>query len=201
MISGPLGEQLIGGLASETGQSKEKTSELLGMALPLMLGAMKRNASSPQGAEGLFNALSSKHDGGLLDNLGDLFSGGVDHSVHNDGAGILKHVLGAKQTGVEQSLSAKTGMDTQSIAHILKIAAPILMGMLGRERSKQQIGDTSGLDGLLGGFLGGKAESQQSLISSLLDADGDGSMLDDVAGMMLGDKKKKGGLLGGLFGK
>jgi hypothetical protein len=38
----------------------------------------------------------------------------------------------------------------------------------------------------------------------LLDADGDGSVLDDVAGMVMGTGKKKsglGGLLGGLFGK
>ena len=43
------------------------------------------------------------------------------------------------------------------------------------------------------------------MIESLLDGDGDGSILDDVAGMVLnsGGNKKKGGLgglLGGLFG-
>ena len=41
--------------------------------------------------------------------------------------------------------------------------------------------------------------------SELIDADGDGSVLDDVAGMVLGGSKKKkgglGGMLGGLFGK
>ena len=38
----------------------------------------------------------------------------------------------------------------------------------------------------------------------MLDADGDGSIIDDVAGMVLGGSKKKtglGGLLGGLFGR
>ena len=38
----------------------------------------------------------------------------------------------------------------------------------------------------------------------LIDTDGDGSVLDDVADMVLGSNKKKGGLggiLGGLFGK
>ena len=42
-----------------------------------------------------------------------------------------------------------------------------------------------------------------SFLESILDADGDGSVIDDVAGMILGDSKKKGGLgglLGGLFG-
>ena len=42
------------------------------------------------------------------------------------------------------------------------------------------------------------------MIESFLDADGDGSILDDVAGMVLSGSSKKGGLgglLGGLFGK
>ncbi len=48
------------------------------------------------------NALSGgKHDGGLLDNLGGLFGGGVEQSVMDDGAGILGHVLGGKQQNVD----------------------------------------------------------------------------------------------------
>ena len=37
----------------------------------------------------------------------------------------------------------------------------------------------------------------------MLDSDGDGSIIDDVAGMVLGGSNKGGlgGLLGGLFGK
>ena len=54
-------------------------------------------------------------------------------------------------------------------------------------------------------MLGGASNDQQSLITKLLDADGDGSIIDDVAGMLLGGNSKKkrglGGLLGGLFGK
>ena len=43
-------------------------------------------------------------------------------------------------------------------------------------------------------------------LEKILDADGDGSVIDDVAGMVLGGSQKKsggllGGLLGGLFGK
>ena len=51
-------------------------------------------------------------------------------------------------------------------------------------------------------MLGGQPKENQSLISSLLDSDGDGSILDDIAGMALGGKAGGiGGLLGGLFGK
>ena len=204
LLNSPMGKQLISGVAGQTGQPENKTADVLSMAMPLLLGAMKKNVSSPQGAEGLMSALSSKHDGSILDNLGGLFGGGVDDSVMNDGAGILGHVFGGKQPQVENALSQKSGMDAGSIASILKIAAPIVMGFLGKQKAQSNVSDASGLNSMLGGMLGGQPQQNQSLITTLLDADGDGSILDDVAGMVMGGGKKKsgiGGLLGGLFGK
>lgn len=200
-----MGREMIQGVSRETGQPENKTADLLGMALPVLMGAMKKNASTPQGAQGLMNALSSKHNGSILDDLGGLFAGGVDSSVLDDGAGILGHVLGAKQPAVEQALSQKSGMDAGTIANILKIAAPLIMGYLGRQQARSNVSDANDLTSLLGGMLGGQSQGNQSLITSLLDADGDGSVLDDVAGMVMGGSAKKkgglGGLLGGLFGK
>jgi len=204
LLNSPMGKQLISGVAGQTGQPENKTADVLSMAMPLLLGAMKKNASTPQGAEGLMNALSSKHDGSLLNNLGGLFSGGVDQSVMQDGAGILGHVFGGKQTNVENALSQKSGLDSSAVADILKIAAPLVMAYLGKEKAQNNTNNASGLNSLLGGMLGGQPKENQSLITTLLDADGDGSILDDVAGMVMGSGKKKGGLgglLGGLFGK
>jgi hypothetical protein len=204
LLNSPMGKQLISGVAGQTGQPENKTADVLSMAMPLLLGAMKKNVSSPQGAEGLMSALSSKHDGSILDNLGGLFGGGVEESVMNDGAGILGHVFGNKQPQVENALSQKSGLDAGSVANILKIAAPIVMGFLGRQKAQSNVSDANGMNSLLGTMLGGQPQQNQSLITTLLDADGDGSILDDVAGMVMGSGKKKGGLgglLGGLFGK
>ncbi|MCK5443156.1 MAG: DUF937 domain-containing protein [Maribacter sp.] len=204
LLNSPMGKQLISGVAGQTGQPESKTADVLSMAMPLLLGAMKKNVTSSQGAQGLMSALSSKHDGSILDNLGGLFGGGVDESVMNDGAGILGHVFGGKQPQVENALSQKSGMDAGSIANILKIAAPIVMGFLGKQKAQSNVSDANGLNGLLGGMLGGQPQQNQSLITTLLDSDGDGSILDDVAGMVLNSGKKKGGLgglLGGFFGK
>lgn len=204
LLSGPMGKQLISGVAGQTGQPEDKTADVLSMAMPLLLGAMKKNTSDPQNAAGLINALSSKHNGSILDNLGGLFEGGVNNDVINDGAGILGHVLGNKQSNVENAISQKSGVDAGSVAQILKIAAPIVMGFLGRQKAQGNVNDANGLSSLLGSMLGGQPQQNQSLITSLLDADGDGSVLDDVADMVLGSNKKKGGLggmLGSLFGK
>ena len=204
LLNSPMGKQLISGVAGQTNQPENKTADVLSMAMPLILGAMKKNASSPEGAAGLINALSSKHNGSILDNLGGLFNGGVDDNVMQDGAGILGHVFGGKQANIENALSQKSGLDAGSIAQILKIAAPIVMGMIGKQTAQSNVSDSSGMNALLGSMLGGQPQENQSLITTLLDADGDGSILDDVAGMVMGGSKKKGGLaglLGGLFGK
>ncbi len=205
LLGSDLGKTIISGVAGSTGQDSSKTASILTMAMPLLTQAMAKNASTPEGAQGLMSALSGKHDGSILDNLGGLFSGGVDSSVSDDGGKILGHILGGKQANIENALSQKSGMDSGSIGQILKVAAPLLMGVLGKQSKQQNISSPSALTGLLGGMLGNNsAQSEQSFLTSLLDADGDGSIIDDVAGMVLGGDKKKGGiggLLGGLFGK
>lgn len=207
ILNSDLGKKIISGVANSTGTDTTKTSSVLTMALPVLMKGMERNASSTEGASGLLSALSSKHDGSILDNLSGLFDGGVDDSVKQDGAGILGHILGAKQSGIEQVIGQKSGVDSSTVAHILKIAAPLVMGMLGKQKKAQNISSTSDLSGLLGGMLGGSAaKNEQNFLEQILDADGDGSVVDDVAGMLLGGNKKEGGsgiggMLGGLFGK
>lgn len=204
LLNSDLGKTIISGVAGSTGQDTSKTSSVLTMAMPVLMKAMQRNASTPQGAEGLLNALN-KHDGGILGNLGGLFSGGVDDAVTNDGSKILGHILGDKQQGVEQVIGQKAGLDAGSVGNILKVAAPVLMGFLGQQSRQNNVSSSNGIGDLLGGLLGGNdTQQEQSFLEKILDSDGDGSVIDDVAGMVLGGGKKSGGLgglLGGLFGK
>ena len=208
LLQSDIGQTLINGAAQKTGQPADKTAGLLSQAMPLILGAMQRNAATPEGASALNSALSDqRHGGGIMDMLGGILGDGAGNSddLMKDGAGILGHVLGNKQPQVESALSQSSGIDAGSVGQIIKIAAPILMGMLGKEKQAANV-DQNGIGDLLGSVLGGQSggSSDQSFIEKILDADGDGSIIDDVAGMVLGGDKKKGGiggLLGGLFGK
>lgn len=205
LLDSDMGKQLISGASTQTGQSPDKTATVLSMALPALMGAMKRNASTPEGAQSLNNALEdNRHDGSILNQLGGLLGGGsADSSLMNDGAGILSHILGGNQSKVENNISRVSGVDSNSVGQIIKMAAPILMGLLGNQKRKDNVQE-GGIGSLLGSMLGGSDDKNQSLIETLLDADGDGSILDDVGGMFLGGDKKKGGIggmLGGLFGK
>ena len=202
LLNSDMGRQIVLGASNETNQPADKTAQVFQMALPLLMGAMKRNASNPQGAEGLMNALNSKHDGSILNNLGGFFGGGVDEDQKIDGLGILGHVLGGSQDNVVGALSQKSGMDSNSVMQILQVIAPIVLGYLGKQKQQQNVQSSDALGGLLGGMMGAgkKQHKQQSLIESLLDGDNDGSILDDVAGMVLSSGNKKSGALGGLLG-
>ncbi|WP_045474440.1 DUF937 domain-containing protein [Winogradskyella sp. PG-2] len=209
LLNSDLGKTIVSGVSGSTGTDQNKTSSVLTMALPVLMKAMERNASTPEGAEGLMGALKGKHDGSILDNLGGLFGGGVNEEVKTDGSKILGHILGNRQQGVEKVIGEKSGLDMGSVANILKVAAPILMGVLGKQSRQNNVSSAGVLSGLLGGLLGGASNSgavtkEQTFLEKILDSDGDGSVIDDVAGMVLGGNKSKGGLgglLGGLFGK
>ncbi|MGO3182017.1 MAG: DUF937 domain-containing protein [Aequorivita sp.] len=208
LLGSDKGKQLIGGASAQTGQSPDKTATVLSMALPALMGAMKRNASTPEGAKNLNSALEdNRHDGSILDKLGGLLGGGgADSSLMEDGAGILSHVLGGNQSKVENNISRASGVDSGSVGQIIKMAAPVLMGLLGNKKRQDNVQE-GGIGSLLGSVLGGSG-GNQSVIESLLDSDGDGSVLDNIAGMFTGGDDKKdgdnggiGGMLGGMFGK
>lgn len=199
LLNSDLGKQLVGTASKEIGESPEKTGSALSSALPLLLGAMKNNASSTEGASGLLGALTGgKHDGSILDNIGNL-AGNSD--LLKDGAGILGHLFGGKEQNIAQAVGTQSGISVGSAANLLKMAAPVLMGFLGKKTRESNVTDANGIGDVLGGLLGGSANKEQSLVTQLLDADGDGSVIDDIIGMATKGKGGIGGMLGGLFGK
>ena len=211
LLNSDLGKQIISGVSNQVGTNNDQTSSVLASALPALVGAMQNNASTPDGQSGLLDALlGGKHDGSLLDNLSGVFG-----SDQTDGANILGHVLGNDQENVKNNLSQNTGVSSDKIAMILKIAAPILMAYLAKKAQSSGLdnsGQTSnggGLSDILGGLLGGNASEQQqapsqtgsgNIFTSMLDQDGDGQIGLGDAISVATKKGGLGGLLGGLFG-
>lgn len=197
LLSTEIGDELVQKTSRKTSESKENVTSALSMAMPLLLAAMRKNAQSEEGARNLDKALSSqKHNGDLLHQLNTVNTS----ELEQEGGKILAHVLGGKQNGIENTLGASLNMNKETIGEILKIAAPILLSVLGSQKRKDQVSE-GGLSDLIGSVLGGSAKNDQSLLETILDSDGDGSIIDDIGGMILGGgKKKSGGLLGGMLG-
>jgi len=182
LLNGPLGNQMIEGVKGQLGIDDAKAKSAVSSAVPVLISALNNNVKGG-GGESLLNALN-KHDGSILDNIGGFLNGG-DFS---DGAGILSHVLGDKQSKVENALGVSSGLSSSQISKVLMILAPIVMGYLGKQKQQSNV-DSGGLGDLLGGLLGG----------------GQSDMLENILNQ--GSKKSGGGLmdigskiLGGLFG-
>lgn len=175
-------------ISQKVGADEQTTSAVMSTVMPLLVAALAKNASKPDGAQSLHKALAEDHNGTILNNL----SGFLSAPEAANGAGILKHVLGGQQPVVTQALARQTGLEDNQIGQILQIAAPLLMGALGQQQKQQ------GLDtGSLVAFLGTQQQTDQqenpdlmSTLNNLLDFDRDGSAVDDVFGV-----------LGKLFGK
>jgi hypothetical protein len=209
LLNSPAGKQLISGAASQTGADTDQTQNVLMQALPLIMGGMQKNAQTPEGAASLSKALDNpKHrGGGMMDMLGGIFGAGPEspETLESEGNGILNHVFGSKKSNVENAISQKNGLDSATVGKIIAFAAPIVMGYLSKKKhdSNPQTNDVSGLLGsVLGGMSGNDGGGAMGMLNSVLDSNGDGSAIDDVAGMFLGGDKKKGGggMLGGLLG-
>jgi hypothetical protein len=182
-VSDSLMDQLAGQLGG--GAPKEKTSTAVSGAMNLLMGALANNASTPQGASSLLSALDRDHDGSILDDVAGFLGGSKQANNANmlNGAGILKHVLGQKQQPAVEMLSKETGMDASQVMGLMVKLAPMVMGMLGKVKKEQNL-DQGGLsDFLKTSQQVQKASSSGAgdLFTRLLDKDGDGSIMDDVA--------------------
>ena len=201
LLESGLGKSLIEGLSSQTGQSKTKTTTLLNLAIPVLLQAMQRNSATKEGALGLFNAITNKHDESILNNLNSIISGSSLNAVEKDGGKILGHVFGKRRKNIQNALSKQSGVSNNSVAKVLKIAAPVVLGILGKQKRNSSVNDTKDLSKMIGNLL--KSQSKkQSFFEAILDADDNGSIVNELAGSIL--KKNNSGignLLSKLFNK
>jgi hypothetical protein len=195
-LSGILGQVLagntLGQLSGAIGANKDQTAKAVSAAMPVLLEALTRNASSGTGAASLLSALDRDHDGSILDDLAGYLGGGAAGGLAGDA--ILGHVLGDRRGGVENGISRASGLDAASVAKLLMLLAPIVMGALGKAQRGGGL-DAGGLASMLGAQ---QKKAQQAApdafgaLSKMLDADGDGSALDEVTELGTG-------LLGSLF--
>lgn len=178
--------QQLGGSASRTiaqrfGISESTANTAIQMAVPLILTALARNASQPQEAQNLHQAVATDHDGSILDNV----MGYLQNPQSANGAGILGHVFGGQQPAIENNLAQATGMDQSSAGGLLETLAPLVMGSLGKTQQQNGL-DASGLSDLLNNQrqeAQANAPGAMSMLNSLLDQNKDGSSMDDIQRM------------------
>jgi hypothetical protein len=182
MLQQQLGSGAVNQISRKLGADPGTTGNAIDAALPLLLTAMARNAAQGPQAQSLDTAVAQDHDGSILDDV----PGYLNQAERGPGAGILRHVLGGRQQTVQTGLSQATGLDSGKTAQLLTMLAPLVMGALGRAKRENQL-DTNGLSTLLTGEqerLKETAPGVMGALSRFLDQDNDGSVMDDVSGML-----------------
>lgn len=153
-------EQASQTVGAQLGTSPQQTEAAMEAALPLLLGALSRNAQTPEGAGALSSALG-RHDGQALDLFGQ---GQLPDS--QEGQQILGHVFGNQQDAAARAVSQRAGINPQLAMQVLMMLAPLVLNYLGRQRQGQGGGlpQSGGMGGglggidigsILGGLLGG----------------------------------------------
>jgi len=187
-ITQMITQQLSGGavqtLAQRFGISESQANTAVQIGVPLILSALARNASQPQGAESLHQAINTDHDGSIFNNL----MGYLGNPQSAKGAGILGHVFGPQQPTVENNLAQATGMDQSSAGGLLATIAPMVMGAVGQTQQQNGL-DASGLSNLLNSQqqeAQANAPGVMGMLGSMLDQNQDGSAMDDLQRMAAG---------------
>lgn len=183
-LLGLLQGQDLGQLAEQVGGNEGQVKNGVMAALPAMLTALSKNTGTEKGAQELNNALETKHDGSILNNL----SGYLSNPDLKDGAGILNHLFGSQTSNVANAVSQSSGLDTNGSMKMLQMLAPVLMGILGQQKKQNNL-DAKGL-GNLTSMLASNFASEagasgiMEAVTNLLDANKDGNVMDDIMGMV-----------------
>ncbi|MBN1498249.1 MAG: DUF937 domain-containing protein [Spirochaetes bacterium] len=179
MLASGLGTDAVDAISQNLGIDKDKASVAVSGAIPMLVKALARNTEDEKGAESLFNTLEKKHDGSVLDDI----AGYLNNADIQDGGKILKHVLGGQRGAVEKGLGSLAGLNASQVGSVLATLAPLVLGALSRSKGEQSL-DAGGLADLLRSeskTAEKKAPDAMGVLGKLLDADGDGSIADDVA--------------------
>ncbi len=189
-LMGSIGGEVSKGMASQLGLNANDVSKMIPAVAPLILGGLKRQSQNHGGQERVDHILNKYGSADVLNDLGGLFR----QKSQNDGVDAsLGGLLGQSGFDATNLLTKQFNLDSNTASRIIPMLAPVILGFLTNKRD-----------------AGGAGSSG---ISALLDQDGDGNILDDVAGFLLqgalgggqSGRSSAGGLLGsllgGLFGK
>lgn len=187
LINSATGQQIISNVSQQFGLEQSQASAAVQSALPMLLGGLGRNAQDPQGAAALHNALE-QHDPSVLNNIQGFF--GSRESAISDGSKILKHIFGNNVEDVQTGISKSSGISTSKIGPILAMLAPLVLSYLNKAKQSNNISQPSGLGDLIGGLAGGLSGNNSNagggligMVSSFLDKNKDGNVIDDIIGM------------------
>jgi len=174
-----FGGQASKDLAANLGLKKSAAAQIVPAVVPMILGGLKRQMETQGGADRVDHILNKYGSDSVLDDI----AGSILNRSSQAADASLGGLLGNSGLQATDMIAQRFKLDPGIAAKIIPALAPLILGALTRKKNTSNDG------------IGG--------VASLLDRDGDGSILDDVAGMLFqgsGASSSGGGILGKLLG-
>lgn len=175
------GPEVTQQMAANFNLDQKTVQKIIPQLAPLIISGLKKQKDERGGEERVNHILNKYGDPSVLENINGLITKKVNDPSADVNLGGLIGTEGGVQAA--QVLGKSLNIDASKIMKMIPALAPIILGALSRKR------DTSNA-----GISG---------IGALLDADGDGSIIDDIAGFLMksGTGQSRGkGVLGSLLG-
>lgn len=188
------GGEGISRLASQLNMDPEKANGLASMLAPAIGSAAKKRAESGD-LGGVLGQLRGEGNARFFDEP----ETAAEPEARADGENFLEQLLGSREARDELAASAaeRAGVDRAEADQFMPALAAMLKGGMQKQTPDSSIdgmlsqltgggaGGGGGLMGMVGSLLGGGQSGgggglDMSSISKMLDADGDGSPLDDI---------------------
>lgn len=183
-LLGDNSDTVVSELARQLGVGEKDARTAADQLIPALARGLQNNARTDQGLDGLIGALARGKHSNYLDNLSSL----GQQSTVQDGNSILGHIFGSKDVSrnIANHGAQQSGLSSSLLKKALPILAPLVMSAL----SKKFFGNNKSSGGLFNGNRNGDifnsgvaAKQNRGLIESFLDADKDGSVIDDLLSM------------------
>ena len=156
-------------ISSIIGETPGTAQRGIDSIVPALLTRMADLSLSTDGASQLSNLMDqATNNRNLLSNLtGQLSGGTVTQTLLNTGSGILSTLFGDRLNSVIATITSALGTGSASVSSLMKIAAPLVLAILAKERTARGMG-TAGLASLLAEQKGSLARLQPAGLAGAL---------------------------------
>lgn len=209
LLKGAAGGDGFGALARQYGATPDQAMGVAQTALPTLSAGLKRMAESPDGLmqlAGMFRDTDAEAVADAPD--------AAPEAAAATGGKFLDTLFGDARPQIEQELAARgaerSGLDPSAVGSMLPMIASMILGRFQKSESADEgglgslvggllegggasggggaLGGLGGLVGAVSGVLGGGSGSSGGLaaMTAMFDADGDGSITDDLLERFMG---------------
>jgi hypothetical protein len=143
-----LAPAIVERMAAAVGLDKGLIGKAISAAVPAILAGLVGKSSKPDGAASIAGMLG-KLDPGMLGSLAGMIGGKGQADLVKDGTNMLSSMLGGNAlSGLTGAVGKFAGIGEQQSSGLMGMLAPAVMGVLGREATKNKL-DAGGIADLL----------------------------------------------------